>query len=84
MSTPLIIDEKKTKKADEDSEKNIKRAGIYVAVAIAVGLIIGFLPTPENLPREGHYLLAFLVTIIILWVSEAVPMGVTALWVGGG
>jgi solute carrier family 13 (sodium-dependent dicarboxylate transporter), member 2/3/5 len=42
------------------------------------------LPRPDNLTPEGHRLLALLTTIVILWVTEAVPIGVTALLAGAG
>jgi solute carrier family 13 (sodium-dependent dicarboxylate transporter), member 2/3/5 len=40
------------------------------------------LPRPDNLTPEGHRLLALLITVVILWVTEAVPIGVTALLAG--
>ena len=55
-----------------------------VLFAFAVGIAIYLLPTPENLPVEGHRFLALVATVIILWVSEAIPIGVTALCAAGG
>ena len=55
---------------------------IGVLVALAAGLFIYALPTPEGLSPAGHRYLALLVTIIILWVSEALPIGVTGLLAG--
>lgn len=55
---------------------------IGVMVALAAGLFIYALPTPEGLSPVGHRYLALLVTIIILWVSEALPIGVTGLLAG--
>ncbi|MDY0225383.1 MAG: SLC13 family permease [Desulfomicrobium apsheronum] len=52
------------------------------AAALVLGLLIMLLPTPENLTPEGHRLLALLVTVVFLWVSEAVPIGTTALFAG--
>ncbi|SFJ29763.1 solute carrier family 13 (sodium-dependent dicarboxylate transporter), member 2/3/5 [Desulfomicrobium apsheronum] len=52
------------------------------ATALVLGLLIMLLPTPENLTPEGHRLLALLVTVVFLWVSEAVPIGTTALFAG--
>jgi len=57
---------------------------IKVLFALAVGLGIYLLPTPANLPPAGHKFLALVVTVIILWVSEAIPIGVTALCAAGG
>lgn len=52
-------------------------------IAILLGLFVWILPTPDNLNPEGHRLLALLTTVVILWVTEAIPIGVTALLVGG-
>jgi sodium-dependent dicarboxylate transporter 2/3/5 len=57
---------------------------IKLTISLAVGLAIYALPTPGNLTPEGHRFLALLVTIVFLWVSEAIPIGVTALLAGSG
>ncbi|WP_035251692.1 SLC13 family permease [Desulfocurvus vexinensis] len=57
---------------------------IKVLLALAVGLGIYLLPTPANLPDAGHKLLALVAAIIVLWVSEAIPIGVTALCAAAG
>ncbi len=53
-------------------------------IAIAVGVGIAMLPTPAALPVAGHRLLAMLATIVLLWVLEAIPIGVTALLAAAG
>jgi sodium-dependent dicarboxylate transporter 2/3/5 len=53
-------------------------------IALALGIAIMMLPRPENLTPEGHRFLALLITVVVLWVSEAVPIGVTALVAGAG
>lgn len=65
-------------------EKSQKRALIWVAISIAVGLLIFLLPTPADLGYRGHAFLALLTTIVILWTSEAIPIGVTSLLAGCG
>jgi solute carrier family 13 (sodium-dependent dicarboxylate transporter), member 2/3/5 len=55
-----------------------------VAAALALGILVILLPRPENLSPEGHRLLALLLTVVLLWVTEAVPIGVTALMAGAG
>jgi sodium-dependent dicarboxylate transporter 2/3/5 len=55
-----------------------------VAVSVGLGLGVMALSTPDNLTPAGHRLLALLVTIVLLWVTEAVPIGVTALLAGAG
>ena len=57
---------------------------IKVAIALALGIAVMLLPRPETLTPEGHRLLALLTTIVFLWVSEAVPIGATALLSGAG
>lgn len=52
---------------------------IKLLVAVAIGIFIYMLPKPDNLPVEGHKLAAILVPIVFLWVSEAIPIGITAL-----
>jgi solute carrier family 13 (sodium-dependent dicarboxylate transporter), member 2/3/5 len=53
-------------------------------IALGLGIMVLMMPRPENLTPEGHRLLALLTTIVILWVTEAVPIGVTALLAGSG
>ncbi|RQD60273.1 MAG: sodium/sulfate symporter [Desulfonatronovibrio sp. MSAO_Bac4] len=75
----LIIDEH-----PESPQQSGKSIIIKSVIAVALGLFVWLLPTPENLSPEGHRLLALLTTVIILWVTEAIPIGITALCVGGG
>ncbi|MBR9979399.1 MAG: anion permease [Desulfatitalea sp.] len=57
---------------------------IKAAIALALGILVMLLPRPDNLTPEGHRLLALLTVVVILWVTEAVPIGVTALLAGAG
>jgi len=57
---------------------------IKFTISLALGIIVMLLPRPETLTPEGHRLLALLTTIVFLWVSEAVPIGATALLAGAG
>jgi len=66
------------------NEKSAKSIIVGVLVAVAAGLIIAALPTPEGLSPRAQIYLALLVTVVILWVSEAIPIGVTAMLAGGG
>ena len=52
---------------------------IKLLIAIGLGVLIFMLPRPDNLPLEGHRLAAILVPVVFLWVSEAIPIGITAL-----
>jgi solute carrier family 13 (sodium-dependent dicarboxylate transporter), member 2/3/5 len=70
----------------ETSQKDVSIKSIVIksAIAFTLGLLIIMLPTPDNLTPQGHRLLALLVTIVFLWVTEAFPIGVTALLAGAG
>jgi sodium-dependent dicarboxylate transporter 2/3/5 len=57
---------------------------IKFIISLALGILVILLPRPETLTPEGHRLLALLTTIVFLWVSEAVPIGATALLSGAG
>ena len=53
------------------------RRGLWIA--LAAGLLTLLLPVPEGLSVEGRRLAALFVTVILLWVTEALPIGITAL-----
>jgi len=57
---------------------------IKVTLAVCLGVGVYLLPTPENLSPEGHRFLALLLSIVILWVTEAIPIGVSALVAAAG
>ncbi len=65
-------------------EATAKSIIIKAVIALTLGILVLMLPTPENLTPEGHRLLGLLTIIVILWVTEAVPIGVTALLAGAG
>jgi solute carrier family 13 (sodium-dependent dicarboxylate transporter), member 2/3/5 len=73
--------------AEVESIKNdatAKSIVIKTLIALALGILIIIMPRPENLTPEGHRFLALLITAVVLWVTEAVPIGVTALIAGAG
>ena len=57
-------------------ERLRKRAGIFLAPAVFVALLL--LPMP-GLKPEAHRLAAILATVVVLWITEVLPMPVTAL-----
>ena len=57
-------------------ERVRKRAGVFLAPAIFIALLL--LPMP-GLKPEAHRLAAILATVVVLWITEALPMPVTAL-----
>ncbi|MFO7687312.1 MAG: SLC13 family permease [Desulfobacterales bacterium] len=66
------------------NEATAKSIVIKSSAALLLGIVIMMLPRPENLSPEAHRFLALLATVVFLWVSEAVPIGVTALLTGAG
>lgn len=49
-----------------------------IAVAILIVLVAFFIPVPEGLSFEGKMLLGLLAASVVLWISEAIPIVVTA------
>ena len=50
-----------------------------IGVAVAIIVIAHFLPTPEGLSYAGKMAIALMVSGIVLWVTEPVPMAISAL-----
>lgn len=67
----------------EVDPKGVKRAVKWFAVAIIVCFAIMLLPKPADLSVAGHKFFGVLAMVLILWISEAIPIGITALLVGG-
>jgi len=67
-----------------NKETSTRSIIIKAAIALALGIAVMMLPRPDNLTPEGHRLLALLTIVVLLWVTEAVPIGVTALLAGAG
>ncbi|MCL0061299.1 SLC13 family permease [Thermodesulfovibrionales bacterium] len=72
--------EEKVKPEEEIKGKSPKSIAIGLAAAITALIAVAYvIPTPEGLSREGHLLMAIIVAAIILWVTETIPIGITAL-----
>ncbi len=79
----MTIDMDIAKQAEEGgAEKSQQYVIKWLIISFAVGLIIWLLPTPETLGARGHAFLAMLATVVILWTTEALPIGVTSIGVG--
>ena len=81
MSTEINIAKLEEEGGDEKSQKFALK---WIVISIAVGLLIWLIPTPEALGARGHAFLAMLATIVLLWTSEAIPIGVTSIAAGCG
>ncbi len=51
----------------------------YTAAWLAFFVILIALPTPDTLSREGVAVLAIVVWASLMWISEAMPVGITGL-----
>mgnify|MGYP005841648353 CR=1 FL=1 len=51
----------------------------FVLAWLSFALIMWVLPTPEGLKREGMMVLAIVVWASVMWVSEAMPVGITGI-----
>ena len=60
-------------------EKMSFRIGI-TALSILIVVITYFLPVPDGLSFEGKMLIGMLLAAIIMWITEAIPIVITA-WV---
>ena len=54
-----------------------QKIGLFVAVPLFVLLVI--LPPPAGLSPQGWYVLASALLMAVLWISECIPIPVTAL-----
>ena len=62
--------------AEEAFEKWRRRGGLFMAPAAF--LVVWFLPIP-GLEPKAHRLLAVMAVAVVFWMTEAIPMGATAL-----
>lgn len=72
MSVPLA----QISQAEQRFEQLRQRAGFFLAPLI--GLVLWFLPM-AGLAEPAHHLLAILGAVVTLWITEAIPLPVTAL-----
>ncbi len=68
---------------EESKESTWKKTLMLVAISVLAGFIIYLIPF-EGIPERAHIFLGLLTTVILLWITEAVPIGVTAFLTGGG
>jgi sodium-dependent dicarboxylate transporter 2/3/5 len=62
--------------AEERFNRRRRTAGLFLAPAVFAAVLAAPM---HGLPPEGHRLAAVMATVVVLWVSEALPMAVTAL-----
>ncbi|MCL0041745.1 DASS family sodium-coupled anion symporter [Peptococcaceae bacterium] len=55
-------------------EPSLVKRGLLILLAVAVGIVIYSLPTPEGLPEIGHLYLALVAALLILFLTEPIPL----------
>ena len=51
----------------------------WLAIAIAVGLVVGLMPTPQGLTHTAQLVLAIVAFAIVLWAAEVMNNGVASI-----
>jgi len=51
----------------------------WLAIAVAVALIVAFIPTPQGLSRTAQLVLAIICGTVVLWAAEVMNNGVASL-----
>jgi solute carrier family 13 (sodium-dependent dicarboxylate transporter), member 2/3/5 len=62
--------------SEERFNRRRRTAGLVLAPVVLVGVLLA--PTP-GLSPEAHRLAAVMLTVVLLWITEALPMAVTAI-----
>ena len=74
--TETVTAVEKLSEAEERFERGRKAAGLIVAPIVFVALFVTPMPA---LSPQAHRLAAVMATVIVLWLTEAIPMPATAL-----
>lgn len=62
----------------EKASVNLKKIGILI-LSIIVYVVISTLPTPEGLPVEGQKAIALMISAVIVWATEIIPITIASL-----
>ena len=73
------MDEPRVSKAHDQGQRLVGRTGLSVAAALAAYAVARFGPPLAGLTDAGQAVLGTVLAGTILWISEALPLGVTAL-----
>ena len=63
----------------EEPPPSAPTAFMGVVAAALLALVVVLLPGAEALPAEGQRMAAIFIVVLVLWTTEAVPVGVTSL-----
>src|SRR5512145_1204778 len=61
--------------SEEQFNRRRRTAGLFAAPVVLLGLLVAPLPVSE----PAHRLAAILATMVVLWITEALPLAITAL-----
>lgn len=68
-----------TKNTEKIPMSKTKKRAIWLVVSIIIYFVISNLPIPEGLTPEGLTSIALMVTAVILWITEAIPIAISSL-----
>ena len=71
-----VVARERLSEGEERFERARRRAGAVLAPAVLVLLLLWPMP---GLSAPAHRLAAVMATVVILWITEALPLAVTAL-----
>lgn len=64
---------------DVTGARTTKRPRLLIGIAcVVLYLVLANLPAPEGLPPAGQKALALMITAIVAWIFEVVPLGISA------
>ncbi|MFJ7684343.1 SLC13 family permease [Peribacillus butanolivorans] len=73
------VEKTETQNSEAVKLKKVKYSKLLIGLlAIAMYLILTNLPTPDGLSINGQKALALMVSAIIIWVFEVIPIGISA------
>jgi sodium-dependent dicarboxylate transporter 2/3/5 len=76
LMSPADAPRERLSEGEERFERLRRRAGLVLAPVMLVALLLGPMP---GLSPAAHHLAAVMATVVVLWITEALPMPVTAL-----
>ena len=53
---------------------------ILIGLGVLLCIIMFFIPAPANFTSEGWHVLALLIPTIMVWATDAMPVGVASIW----
>lgn len=73
VEADLRLHEKATQ-TEPPQGQSIQKSLLMIALAVGVGVAVWALPTPEGLSEKGHTYLALLSALLIMFLTEPIPL----------